>query len=105
MLHDAPLIDPPRLNPTAGPTAAMLHVLFFGRIADRFGRVRDIPIPACGCPLSVVRAILASLVEGGALALAEPGVRAAVAQQLVLDDEAWVRPGQEVAFFSAFSGG
>lgn len=99
------------LNSSCGETLALrpptanLHVLFFGKVADRFGRSRHLGIPEQGCTLSAVVAALGGLVDGGAETLSEPGVRAAVAQQLVLDDSAWVRPAQEVAFFSAFSGG
>ncbi|OHB31843.1 MAG: hypothetical protein A2790_03280 [Phenylobacterium sp. RIFCSPHIGHO2_01_FULL_69_31] len=93
---------PPR---PAGLPSAALHVLFFGKVADQFGRSLHLVIPPQGCPLSAVKSALADLVDGGAQALSASGVRAAVAQELVLDDTAWVRPGQEVAFFSAFSGG
>ncbi|MFZ5719161.1 MAG: MoaD/ThiS family protein [Pseudomonadota bacterium] len=82
-----------------------VRVLFFGRVVDVFGRARDIALPQGGCSLEELKRRLSGHVEGGAAALAAPGVRAAIDQQMTLDDDAFVRPGQEVAFFSAFSGG
>lgn len=86
------------------PADALLHVLFFGRVADCFGRAASVPIPSEGCPLSTIRQRLIGRTEGGEV-LGAPGVRAAVDRELVLRDAAWVRPDQEVAFFSPFSGG
>jgi len=86
------------------PADTLLHVLFFGRVADCFGRSASVHIPSEGCPLSIIRQRLARWAEGGE-ALAAPGVRAAIDREMVLSDAAWVRPGQEVAFFSPFSGG
>lgn len=93
----------PAVRPTGRPMG-WAHVLFFGRIADRYGRSREVAIPQGGCPLSQVRVQLAADVDGGAQALAEPGLRIAVGHELC-SEGAWVLPGQEVAFFSAFSGG
>lgn len=91
----------------AAPAAATapLHVLFFGRLGDVFGPRADIAIPVGGCALSTLRTLVAARVAGGAEALAQTGVRAAVAQEMVVGRDPWIRPGQEVAFFSAFSGG
>lgn len=91
-------------RPAAGATAK-LHVLFFGRLGDVFGPRAEIDIPAGGCALSTLRDLVAARVEGGAEALTQRGVRAALAQELVVHRDPWVWPGQEVAFFSAFSGG
>ena len=101
MTTDTQALDAP--PPTAA--TARLHVLFFGRLGDIFGLRADIDIPAAGCALSTIQALLGARVEGGADALAQAGVRAAVAQELVVGRDPWVWPGQEVAFFSAFSGG
>lgn len=84
--------------------AAWAHVLFFGRVADHFGRSREVAIPPGGCSLSRLKAQLARDVEGGAEALAEQGLRVAVDQELRAGD-LWIMPGQEVAFCSVFSGG
>lgn len=88
----------------SGSPVAWAHVLFFGKVADHFGQNREVAIPAGGCPLSHIRAQLALDVEGGAEVLAEPGLRMAVDQALC-PESVWVTPGQEVAFFSVFSGG
>ena len=84
---------------------ATVKVCFFGKLADLFGRTHEIVIPPAGCPLSEVRAAIVESVEGGLDWLSAPGVRAAVGRELVLNDSAWVRPGEEVAFLPAFSGG
>lgn len=88
----------------AAGAVAILRVLFFGEVADRLGRAVEIPVPAGGCALSEVGRILAALVPDAGRTLSRRGVRAAVAQEMAIGDP-WVLPGQEVAFFSAFSGG
>lgn len=90
-------------RPTGGPTT-QIEVLFFGKLADRFGRSAHVPLPLDGCWLSQLRRGIGSLVEGGEAALADAGVRASVDREVVNGD-VWVSPGQEVAFFSMFSGG
>lgn len=94
-------VSPP---PSAGSGPAFAEVLFFGRVSDTFGRSAQVSIPAEGCRLSDVMASLCELFETGAAALTERGLRTAVEREIVTGD-AWVRPGQEVAFFSMFSGG
>lgn len=91
------------VRPSPGPVA-WAHVLFFGKVADRFGRAREVAIPAGGCSVAQLKAQLALAVEGGAEALAEPGLRVAIDQELCAEN-LWIRPGQEVAFCSMFSGG
>lgn len=81
-----------------------IQVCFFGKVADRFGRGLNVDIPAGGCSLAWLRAQLADQTDGGAEALAEHGLRAAI-DHLIVGDQAWVRPGQDVAFLSMFSGG
>jgi len=88
----------------AGTGEVQTQVLFFGRVGDRLGRSATVAIPAEGCALSDLRARLAASLEGAAEALSAAGVRAAVDQFMAAGD-VWIRPGAEVAFFSAFSGG
>jgi hypothetical protein len=92
-----------RSSTVAGGVAVQL--LFFGKVGDRFGRTRRLGIPPGGCSVGWIKAQLSQQVDDGGAALSEAGVRFAVDRQMVLGDEAWVTPGQEVAFFSAFSGG
>jgi molybdopterin converting factor small subunit len=79
------------------------RILFFGRLAEQIGRDREMDIPDEGCAIGVLRRRLAedpdlqSLAPGG-------GMLASVDQQIVQDD-ARVMPGQEIAFFSPLSGG
>lgn len=101
MTSETQTLDAP---PSAAATAK-LHARFFGRLGDLFGHRADIDIPLSGCALSTLMTLVAARVEGGAEALAQTGVRAAVDQELVIGHDPWVSPGQEVAFFSAFSGG
>ncbi|HVI33494.1 MoaD/ThiS family protein [Phenylobacterium sp.] len=89
---------------SAAPAPAFAEVLFFGRVSDTFGRSAQVSIPREGCRLSDVMASLCELFDTGATALTERGLRTAVAREIVIGD-VWVRPGQEVAFFSPFSGG
>ncbi len=72
------------------------RVLFFGRVSDTFGPEREVDLDPAGVTVSTLRGAL------GVEALA--GARAAVNREIVTDD-ATVRPGDEVAFFSALSGG
>ena len=81
---------------------ATLRILFFGRVADVMGRTRTIDLPETGYTVGELRRRLAA--AAGADILLQPGVRAAIDKQVVGDD-AIVRPGAEVAFFSLFSGG
>ena len=82
----------------AAVQVATLRVLFFGRVAEAMGRERTVEIPAAGCTLAELRRLLADD------ALAQRGVRASVGKAVAAED-AVVRPGDEVAFFSVFSGG
>ena len=79
-----------------------LDVLFFGRVAEVMGRARTIDLPEAGCTVGELRRRLAA--TAGADILLQPGVRAAIDRQVAAED-AVVRPGAEVAFFSLFSGG
>lgn len=80
-----------------------IRTLFFGRPADRLGGERMVDGPPEGMTLADLRRRIAVSAEGGAILL-DPGIRSAV-DGVQCDDEAWVRPGQEAAFFSIFSGG
>jgi molybdopterin converting factor small subunit len=75
-----------------------MRVLFFGRVADQLGRERQVELPSAGCTIAELRRLIAADVLG------RPGVRASIDRQVV-GEEAFVRPGAEVAFFSVFSGG
>jgi len=94
----------PLKSATLSDAAGHARVLFFGRIADACGRSLDVPVPQEGCSLDDFKARVAELLDGGADALCEPCIRIAV-DQVMAGQDAWVSPGQEVAFLSAFSGG
>jgi molybdopterin converting factor small subunit len=79
-----------------------LSVQFFGRVGDVMGKARTIDLPETGLTLGELRRRLAA--AAGSDILLQPGVRGAIDKQ-VMGDEAVVRPGAEVAFFSLFSGG
>lgn len=78
-------------------------ILFFGALADGFGRERVVELPAEGATVGALRELAASN-EHEAAALRAAGVKAAVGQRLA-GDEARVRPGDEIALFSPVSGG
>lgn len=80
-------------------------VLFFGRASDRFGRSVNLTIPASGTEVGAVRARLETMFGSpDAPPLLGAGTRAAV-DKVVATDDTPIRPGQEIAFFSAVSGG
>ncbi len=79
-------------------------VLFFGQLAEQFGRSREVEIPAEGCTIGDLRLRLTSANDHLAFALNRPGIRAAIDQEVVGDD-ALVTSRQEIAFFSPVSGG
>lgn len=79
-------------------------VMFFGQLAEQFGRQRDVDIPAEGCTIGDLREKLTSDNDHLAFALGKPGIRAAIDQEIVGDD-AMVTPRHEIAFFSPVSGG
>ena len=76
----------------------MIDVLFFGRMADVAGQRRmTMALPAQGMTLVVLRD---SLFDAGT----RPAVRMSVNQVQMTADQT-LRDGDEVAFFSLFSGG
>lgn len=79
------------------------EVLFFGRVAERLGRLRKLAIPMAGCTLGELKARLIEADPDAAEAL-DAGVRASIDREICGWD-ARVAPGQEVAFFPIFSGG
>lgn len=85
-------------------TDVKVPILFFGQLAEQFGRLREVEIPAEGCTVANLRTRLINANDHLAFALTRPGIRAAVDQEVV-GDEALVTPTQEIAFFSPVSGG
>ena len=79
-----------------------LKILLFGRVSDLLGREIEAVIPEAGCSVGELRRLIAE--QTGSDALLQRGVRASLDKQ-VAGDQAMVRPGAEVAFFSVFSGG
>jgi molybdopterin synthase sulfur carrier subunit len=84
--------------------ATMTRILFFGRVGERLGPEARLDMPAEGLPVREIRRLLAQRDEIAADALLRPDVRASV-DLVVVGEEALARPGQEIAFFSLFSGG
>jgi molybdopterin converting factor small subunit len=91
-------------KPMPSTAAGSVRVLFFGRVADACGRSLTVAIPGGGCTVTDLKSRVAAQVEGAGHALGEPCIRAAI-DQVMASNGAWVSPGQEVAFLSAFSGG
>jgi molybdopterin converting factor small subunit len=92
------------VKPAPGSATASVRALFFGRVADACGRSLTVAIPKGGCTIKDLKSHVAEQVEGAGRALGEPCIRAAI-DQVMAPNEAWVSPGQEVAFLSAYSGG
>ena len=75
----------------------MIDILFFGRVSDLIGKRRmDLALPAGGLSLFGLRE---QLFAGN-----HEGVRMSVNQKVVSLDQP-LNDGDEVAFFSVFSGG
>ncbi|MFC0219940.1 molybdopterin converting factor small subunit [Pseudochelatococcus lubricantis] len=84
---------------------ASVTVLFFGRLSDRCGRSAVVAIPASGTRIGELRGLLeAAFGSPDAPSPFGAGTRAAVDKVAATDDTP-VLPGQEIAFFSAVSGG
>ena len=79
------------------------RVLLFGRLSDLAGW-RDRSFRPSATSLSALKALIAAEDPALAAALDGPGVRAAVDQDLVQGD-AVLKAGAEVAFMPAMSGG
>lgn len=80
----------------------MINVLFFGKVADVLG-TRARSIDAVGAYLFTVRdQLFAEVLRDGRLSAAD--IRMSVNRQVVTADVA-LSDGDEVAFFSVFSGG
>ncbi len=82
----------------------MARILFFGRVGERLGPEGQLDLPVEGLTVREIRRRLAERDEVAADALLRPDVRASV-DLVVVGEDARVRPGQEIAFFSLFSGG
>lgn len=82
----------------------MTRILFFGRVAERLGAESRLDLPAGGATLGEIRHLLAARDETAADALLRTDVRASL-DQVVAGDDVRAGPGQEIAFFSIFSGG
>lgn len=74
----------------------------YGRLAEEAQREFSVAVPAGGLTVGTLRKQLAQ--QFGAPRLLDPLVRAAVRDELV-QEEAIVRPGEEVDFLAPLSGG
>jgi molybdopterin synthase sulfur carrier subunit len=79
-----------------------LRILFFGRVSDLLGRELEVGVPEAGCTVAELRRLISEATRTDALL--QKGVRASIDRKVVAED-AFVRPGAEVAFLSMFSGG
>ena len=71
-----------------------MRILFFGRLADSFGRTVELDAPA-GSTVAALRTLLA---------LHDPAIRACVVDSIV-GDEFVIEPGCDVEFLPPVSGG
>ena len=77
----------------------MTRMLFNGRVAQKLGPETRLDLPAEGLPVREIRRLLAERDEAAADALLSPDVCASV-NLVVVGEEAWARPKQEIAFFA-----
>ena len=77
----------------------MTRILFDGRVAEKLGPETRLELPAEGLPVREIRRLLAARDEATADALLSPDVCASV-NLIVVGEEAWARPKQEIAFFA-----
>lgn len=80
-----------------------ISISFYGEVADRLGRERTMVFAEDDVTVGEIRAELARQDETAAILL-KPQIRAAVDSRVVNDD-AGVKSGQDVVFFSVVSGG
>jgi molybdopterin converting factor small subunit len=78
------------------------RILFFGRFGERFGREIDLELPAGGCTVGELRAMLVA--RSADESLARRSVAICVDRAVAWDD-AIIRPGQEIAVLPPLSGG
>jgi molybdopterin converting factor small subunit len=96
----------PPFEPDAPPqeATAVLAVLLFGPLGERFGRRIETSIPAAGLTVAALRRRLAERLGAGGEAVLSPAVRVCLDHTIAAED-APVRPGQEIAVLPVFSGG
>lgn len=87
-------------NPAPDPS---VEALFFGRPADVLGPRLTVDVPPEGLTLGALRRRLAETARTPEVLL-DRTVRGAI-DGMTAAEANWVLPGQEVAFFSAVSGG
>lgn len=80
-----------------------MRILLFGSLREDIAREVAAEIPAQGCSIRELRAMLVARDQCCA-PLARPSNRACVDREIVPEDHV-VRPGQEIAFVSPLSGG
>lgn len=82
----------------------MTRILYFGRVGEKLGPEGYLELPTEGLTVREVRQRLAGKDEITADTLMRSDVRASI-DLVVAGEDAVARQGQEIAFFSIFSGG
>ena len=80
-----------------------MKVLFYGRLADVFGRELELAAPS-DCSIAELRSQVAAKRPNAAEALQNMRVRACIGDSIVPEDRT-VAPGDVVEFFPPVSGG
>lgn len=81
-----------------------MKILFFGRLAESFGREVELDLPDSGCTIAELRDRLAGAMPGAAGQLSGAGVRACI-DRVIVPESARVLPSHEIAFVPPLSGG
>ena len=82
----------------------MIRIIYFGRPAEVLGPGRSLDLPKGGATVGDLRRMLAATDPLAAAVLLRPDVRASL-DAVVVPEDTPVRDGQEVAYFSIWSGG
>lgn len=92
------------IEPARELAKAPLKVSFFGRPSDVFGKTTIVDIPSEGLTLGALRQLLEEIRGPEAAGALGSHVRAIVNDEITGAD-LHVKPGQDIAFISAVSGG
>jgi molybdopterin converting factor small subunit len=79
-----------------------VHLLFLGRFGECFGREIDLDLPAGGCTVGELRAMLVARSDDDSFARRSAAI---FVDRMIAGDDVPIRPGQEIAVLPPLSGG
>lgn len=81
-----------------------MDVTFYGRLADHAGRRLTVAVPASGCRVGELRALIGAMHPALGTALGAGGISAFVRDEMVGDDH-HLDPSDAIEFWPPVSGG